>query len=48
MSVIHTAGVTLQNKRFFFRVFYSSEGQRKAGVECETRAMGEGAESLLR
>ena len=24
----------------FFRVFYSSEGKRKAGVERETRAMG--------
>ena len=38
----HTAGFTLQNKRYFFRVFYSSEGKRKAGVERETRAVWEG------
>ena len=41
----HTAGFTLQNKRYFCRVFHSSEGKRKAGVERETRATGEGAES---
>ena len=38
----HTAGFTLQNKRYFFRVFYSREGKRKAGVERETRAVWEG------
>ena len=35
----HTAGFTLLNKCNCFRVVYSSEGKRKAGVERETRAM---------
>ena len=41
-SVIHTAGFQLQNKRYFFRVFHSSEGKRKADVERETCAVWEG------
>ena len=49
LSVSHTTGFALQNKRYyFFRVFYSSEGKGKAGVERETRAMREDAVSSLR